>query len=258
MQGEYIEDRWIVGMIQSLCLQRGIEFSSWSDDWILELRKQDTTHRVIGFRFDINDSVASQIAQDKAATHATLALRGLSSIPHHVIRKKLSDNDKELLRGWGRIIMKPLTGSGGRDVRSFDDVRVLSDYVQSSMIHAWAASPLVPIENETRIILLDGEVLLSYAKRPVEIKGIKMFNLSLGSTVIATEPSAEQIYLARQAQAAVGLRLCAVDLVQGDDLQLAVLEVNDAFGMEHYARVSDHNKKRAEEVYGTILDTLFE
>ncbi len=56
----------------------------------------------------------------------------------------------------------------------------------------------------------------------------------------------------------MGLRLCAIDIVSGSQLAPQVLEVNDAFSVEHYASVSEINKKRAEGVYDAILSKIFD
>lgn len=250
-------DRLLVKLMREVCEQKGIVVRTWSDDWILELSKNGQVHRAIGYRFDLNSSAASQIAQDKAATYTILAANDIPAVRHEVVRRQISEAQLAMMQDWGDVIIKPLTGSGGYSVRLFSDVGQLSHFVRSSAIPAWAVAPLVPIDNETRIILLDGEVMLAYAKQPIEVNGIKMFNLGLGGNAINTEPAPEEIAIAKQAQVAIGLRLCAVDIVSGENLPYQVLEVNDAFGMEHYARVSEQNKDRTRGIYDAIVDRMF-
>ncbi len=194
---EFMYKRLMVAAIRKSANRRDLAFGSKSDDWIIELRRGNERHRMIGFRFDLNDSVASQIAQDKVATHIMLATNNIPSVYHHLVRRELSTADRNIMSEWGSIIIKPLTGSGGHDIRLFSDLDKLASFVSASVVHAWAAAPLVPIENETRIILLDGEVLLSYEKEPIEINGIKMFNLGLGGKAMDVEPSAEQVKMAQ-------------------------------------------------------------
>ena len=184
---EFMYKRLMVTAIRENAHRRGIAFDSKSDDWIIELQRGNERHRMIGFRFDLNDSVASQIAQDKVATHIMLAANNVPSVYHRLLRRELSVVDRNIMSEWGSTIVKPLTGSGGHDIRLFSDLDKLASFIGASVVHAWAAAPLVPIENETRIILLDGEVLLSYEKEPIEINGIKMFNLGLGGRAIYIE-----------------------------------------------------------------------
>ncbi|TAK37122.1 MAG: hypothetical protein EPO30_11115 [Lysobacteraceae bacterium] len=130
-------------------------------------------------------------------------------------------------------------------------------HVESSTIQAWAAAPYVNIVSETRVILLDGECLLAYKKEAVDANGLKMFNLGLGARAIDIVPDDELLQLARVAQSVLGLRLCAVDIVERADGVSQVLEVNDGIMVENYARQSDANKQRALGIYAQIVDRLF-
>jgi len=258
MLGEYIADRWIVAMLRSLASQRGISFSSWSDDWLIELRKQSQVHRVIGYRFDINDSVASNISKDKVATYTILEDRGIPTVPHVLVRTKVSHADGRSMKQWREIVLKPLDGTSGHGVQKFTNTNDAMRYVQEATIQAWAAAPFVDIRREVRIVMLDGAPLLVYEKYPVALGGLNMFNLGLGAKPIDIVPTDGLIDLARNAQSALGLRLSAVDIIEDAQGIMKVLEVNDAIMMEHYARVSEVNKKRAEEVYDAILSKLFD
>lgn len=257
MQGEYIKDRWIVKMIQELCEQKGIAFSSWSDDWILELQKDDKIHRVIGYRFGLNDSVSASISQDKVATYTILKAKGIAATQHELVRTKVSALNKQVFGDWGSVVIKPLVGTSGHGVYKFDGVDDAVDHIESSTIQAWAASPYIDIVSETRVILLDGTPLLCYKKQPVQINGLNMFNLGLGATAVDTIPDSDLLRLAQSAQLALGLRLAAVDVIETQDGRRSILEINDAVMTEHYSRQSAANAMRAKSVYGAIIDRLF-
>lgn len=257
MNGEFIQDRWIVDMLRNIAASRGIAFESWSDDWIIELRKAAKTHRVIGYRFDMNNSVASNISQDKVATYTVLAAHSIPAVAHRLVRTKVSDANLQHISDWGEIVIKPLVGTSGHGVRKFQDVSSAVAYVNRSSIQAWAAAPYIAIAAETRIVLLDGKVLLAYQKQPVEIDNLKMFNLGLGGIAVDITPGADMLQLAHDAQSALGLRLCAVDIIETAQGERMVLEVNDAVMVEHYARQSEQNKQAARRVYERIVDELF-
>lgn len=257
MNGEFIQDRWIVEMLRDIARSRDITFESWSDDWIIELRKATEIHRVIGYRFDANDSVASNISQDKVATYTLLAAHSIPAVEHRLVRTKVSATNMQDLQSWDGVVIKPLVGTSGHGVRKFQDMSSAVTYVNQSFIQAWAAAPYIAIATETRIVLLDGQPLLAYEKRPVQIDDLKMFNLGLGGKAVDTEPDAATLQLARSAQHALGLRLCAVDIIETVQGERMVLEVNDAVMVEHYARQSEHNKQIARQVYEKIVDQLF-
>ena len=105
--------------------------------------------------------------------------------------------------------------------------------------------------------MLDETVLLAYEKQPIEIHGLKMFNLGLGGTSVDITPNEKTLQLARSARSALGLRLCAVDILKADDGSELVLEINDAVMMEHYSRQSDENERRVRTVYERIVEKMF-
>ena len=257
INGEFIKDRWIVAMLRDIAQSRGLMFRSWSDDWILELRDNKTVRRVIGYRFGLNDSVSANISQDKVATYTVLVAYGIPAVQHQLVRTKVSRANRQAFSDWETIILKPLVGTSGHGVSKFDTVDDAVRYIESSTIQAWAAAPYIDIVSETRVILLDGECLLAYRKEAVEMSGLKMFNLGLGARAVDIVPDDSLIQLAGDAQTALGLRLCAVDIVQLADGTQQVLEVNDAIMVENYARQSDANKQRAAMIYAQIVERLF-
>jgi ribosomal protein S6--L-glutamate ligase len=160
----------------------------------------------------------------------------------------------------GPFVLKPLDGTGGRDVRKVADVAEAETIVQETGELVWAASPLQDIAAEYRVIMLDGTPLVMYNKtRPVTEQGLRYFNLGKGAVPadILTEDTRTALEaLARQACAALGLRLASVDIVRVEDV-LRVLEVNDGIMMENYARHSEQYKKNAALAYGAIVTTMF-
>jgi glutathione synthase/RimK-type ligase-like ATP-grasp enzyme len=256
--GEYIVDRWIVGVLREICKARGISFQAYSDDWLLELRKDRIVSRVLGYRFSLNDSVASSIAQDKVATYQTLEKAGLPAVPHVLVRTKVSQADQQVISVWRRIVIKPLVGTSGHGVGLFDDTNEAIRYIEKSAITAWAAAPYVDIKREVRVIMLDGNPLLTYEKQPVTIRGLKMFNLGLGAIPKDIEISQDLLELAIRAQQELGLRLSTVDIIENQEGKYRMLEINDSIMMEHYMRQSPVHKERGREVYEKIVEVMFE
>lgn len=254
--GEYIIDRWMVDIIKDICAERGITFTSLSDGWLLELRKGDVIRRIIGYKFSLNDAVATAASGDKVAAHLLLARADVPSVPHVLLRPKVSEAQKQPLRAWDKIVVKPLDGSGGYGVRLCADADEAASWVESTGYPAWAAAPFVDIAREIRMVVLDGEVLIAYEKRPVVKDGLKMFNLGLGSTPKDIVPDDKLLAVAMNAQKALGLRLCAVDVIESTNGERQVLEVNSGFMMEHYMRFSPENKQRTIVAYSRIIDAV--
>lgn len=254
--GEYITERLMIGIVRDICVERGIGFTSLSDGWLLELTKGGVTRRVLGYKFSLNDSVSSSIAGDKVATHVLLQRAGLPSIEHVLLRPKVSAAQKQPLQQWDKIVVKPLDGSGGHGVRLFDQPNEAVEWIESTNHPAWAAAPFVAIKREIRLVLLDGEPLITYEKQPVVVDGLKMFNLGMGATPKDFTPDKDLLALAAGAQATLGLRLSAVDVVESEEGERMVLEVNSGFMMEHYIRYSPENKQLAVEAYSKIVEAV--
>lgn len=256
--GEYIVDRWMVQILRDICVKRGISFDAYSDDWLLNLSFNGMTHRVFGYRFDLNDSVSASIAQDKVATYQVLAKAGVPAVPHVLVRTKVSHADRRVMGDWQKVVIKPLVGTSGHGVQLFNDIDVAIIHIEQSPIAAWAAAPYIDISREFRVIILDGTPLLVYEKQPVVIRGLKMFNLGLGATPKDIEIDENLLALVKNAQQELGLRLSTVDIVENVAGERQVLEVNDGIMMEHYARFSAEHKARAVRVYTHIIKAIME
>lgn len=246
----------MVDIIRDICAKRGIEFTSLSNDWLLELTKDGVTRRVLGYKFSLNDSVSLSIAGDKVAAHLLLKRAGLPSVEHVLLRPPVSDEQKQPLRHWDKLVVKPLDGSGGHGVKLYDNVDRAIEWIESTDHPAWAAAPFEYIIREIRLVLLDGEPLITYEKHAVIIDGLKMFNLGMGATAKDIEPDEELVKLAVDAQQALGLRLSAVDIIETVGGGRKILEVNSGFMMENYIRVSEEHKQRAIEAYSRIIDAV--
>ena len=244
-------------MLQDIAMQRGIAFRGYSENWLIELEQNTKVARILGYKFDLNSSVAGEIAQDKVAAYQVLDANAVEAIPHYLIRTKAGEAQWRTLDWAEGMVIKPLMGTSGHGVKLLFDANQAEAAMVDSGIEAWAASPYYEVIREIRVIILDGVVLLAYKKQPVEHDGLKMFNLGRGARAVEHTLTDEQRDLAQKAQKALGLRLCAVDIIQTNDGILRVLEVNDGIMMENYARQSQQNKLRTQKVYAAIVEKLF-
>lgn len=254
MSKNIILNRWIVRFLREIALERSYDYRSWSDDWVIRINTNNNACSFIGYRTPLNDSVASHIAQDKVATFMVLNASGVNAIPHELVRTKASGVNGTTVGKESKVVIKPLVGTSGHGVKLFENAQVAVASIQESVIQAWAVSPYVKISSEVRLILLDGVVLCAYEKIPVEVNGLLMSNLGQGAKAVVVKPNKQQITLAISAQKALGLRICSVDVVRHSGSEYAVLEVNDAIMMEHFARQSKEYARLAKNVYESILD----
>lgn len=254
--GQYILDRWMIGLVRSICHDYQITFRSYSDDWILELEKNGVTRRIFGYKFDLNGSAASSITADKVAAFQILAQNGIPAVEHRLVRTKAGEYES-WSAGLGRVVIKPLDGTSGHAVRLLDSIDKVDEYISShSNIAAWAASPYQEISSERRFIVLDGKVLYQYEKLPVTLEGLRMFNLGLGAQAHESESTNEENLLAKAALHSLGLRLAAVDVIKVGSTY-KILEVNDGIMMENFMRQKNQNKAIAQSVYEQIILSHF-
>lgn len=250
---QHVYNRGLATIIRDICDSRGLEIHSYSDDWILEISKEDRKSRIYGCGFDLNSSIGSMIAKDKVATYDVLSANGVPSVEHRVIRMKSSYGHWPDPVWGGGIVVKPLHGTSGQGVFGCKTVDEVKDKIAHFMDDAWTISPWLSIVRETRLIMLDGAVLLSYDKQPVIINGLKMFNLSKGSSAQIVTPTPEQAALAITTMDVLRLRLASVDIVELSSGEKMILEVNDSVAMEYFTHHSTEHKKLAYDVYDKII-----
>lgn len=256
--GQFITERLMPKMIRAICEERNISFTSFSDDWLLHLEKDGKMARVLGYKFSLNDSVAGNIAQDKVASYELLKYYTVPAIPHYLIRTKAGETDWKKLPWHDGMVVKPLSGTSGHGVAKLSSTNEAEAWMGKWGIEAWAASPYIDIKREIRLVLLDEELLLAYEKQPVEIDGLKFFNLGKNAIAVDYQPADSEIELAKKAKKALGLRLCAADIVELTDSSWQVLEVNDGIMMENYARQSAEYTTTTRQVYQRIIKAVFE
>ncbi|OGL22246.1 hypothetical protein A2707_02855 [Candidatus Saccharibacteria bacterium RIFCSPHIGHO2_01_FULL_45_15] len=251
--GEYIIDRWLPKIVRQIASDIGCTLRTYSDDWVIELESTDTVRRIIGYKFDINNSVASMIASDKVAAYQILRANDVAAVEHTLLRTKVGVGGASFNDNWQDIVVKPLAGTSGHGVRRLKSRQSAEEWIEQSGIEAWAVSPYYNIQQEIRLIVLDDKVLLSYEKLPIPSSELLMFNLGKGAVPRNIVPDSAIVKLALSARQALGLHLAAVDIIILQDGQSMVLEVNDGIMMEHYARVSEQNYATARRVYGDIM-----
>lgn len=252
--GEYILDRRLVSTVTDICVANGYDIRTYSDDWVLEISNGDTIGKIFGYKFSLNDSAAANIAQDKVASYQLLTAHDVPAVAHYLLRTKAGAQPLSLP---GEVVLKPLVGTSGHLVRAFASIGQVREYIDTSTVEAWAVSPRLAIAREMRLIVLDSEVILSYEKlHPQHNSNLAMFNLGKGAQPQDIEPNAATVQLAQHAARALGLRVCAVDIIELEDGSRLVLEINDGIMMEYYSRYSAENAAKMRATYDAIVKRM--
>lgn len=178
------KDRFLVKALRSIAAENKIEFSSFSHDWIIQLRHDNITRRVYGYNFDLNPASSALIANDKSALSAILAQHGIPHVEHTLF---LAPTLSEYIGPGGNwlravrhieksgypIVCKTNQGTGGNTVFKVNNQTELEAAFQE--IHTSAIgitiSPYYSVEAEYRVVLLNTEELLCYEKKRPFIVG---------------------------------------------------------------------------------------
>lgn len=256
--GEYILDRLLVRIVRSICDERNITFRAYSDDWILELTHGEVRKRICGYKFPLNDSAAAMIAQDKVAAYQVLTAGDVAAVEHILIRTKATHAQWPQTELPDGFVLKPLMGTSGHGVHAFHAIDDAKLAIQDTHIEAWALSPRIDIVREMRYVMLDGVVLLAYDKQPADQDGLVMFNLSKGAHPLVIQPIDAHVTIAQNAMKVLNLRMAAVDIIETAAGEMMVLEVNDGFMMEYFARTSPEYENIAYDVYRKIIATMMD
>lgn len=176
--------RVLCKIIRRLCEPRGIAVSDLGEGWILRLTRGEVVRHIHGYSFDINPAATHAIACDKAATSDVLAASGVARVPHRLF---LHPEMAQYVRHPGNwagmlyyfkecghdVVVKDNAGTGGRDVYRARSPVALEEAVLGlfSRGHAVSLCPFVDVEQETRLVLLDGVAQVAYAKDRLGVVG---------------------------------------------------------------------------------------
>ncbi|HMR72797.1 MAG TPA: hypothetical protein PKD68_02210, partial [Candidatus Saccharibacteria bacterium] len=117
MNGEYVSKRLLPELIKQACERHGIDYATFSDDWVLRLEKDDVVAWIVGYRFGLNDAASDRLADDKVAQYLALQRENIPCIEHYLVKSlespaikydNLSSLDPHL-----PYVVKPLNSSGG-------------------------------------------------------------------------------------------------------------------------------------------------
>jgi glutathione synthase/RimK-type ligase-like ATP-grasp enzyme len=255
--------RILVDAVRCYCTGHGIALDIRADGWLLVLQHPARRHLIFGYDLGLNNAVAHRLASDKAATAELLALSGVPCVPHVLFMRPPFNRPgareamlKLLDAHRAGLVVKPNQGTSGRGVTRVAARPALVQATETLFARDAdvAISPFLAIDDEVRVVLLDGAPLIVYAKqrRLAEWR----HNLDAGATPVLLDTGAARencVALAAQAARAIGIRFAAIDVVYVDG-RWQVLEINSGVVMEALSKV---HPERVHAAYAAALDALF-
>jgi glutathione synthase/RimK-type ligase-like ATP-grasp enzyme len=266
MSDYILKNRVLNLSIKAACKKYSINYKSYSDDWVIELEKNNTKHFIYFYEFDINNQVSALIANDKVAAYQILKSYNVAVVPHILLSSVVNPIiDLNILNKsiyeFQDLVLKPLKGSRGNNVyRLNENIESLNEIYNSDVI-SWVTSPFINIDYEIRLIIYKNKIVVAYKKmEPVLMNGLKMFNLNLGAKAVVLELLDIPLQirkLAMEAINAIGLVLGAVDIIISNSGEALILEINSAFSLEHFALSSNIHRSLSFNFYTELIEDIF-
>lgn len=171
-----------------------------SDGWLIVMQRGDIRRCAFGYDIGLNSAVAHRIANDKAAAAEVLEMAGVACVPHTLFLSPEMNEYVSKPGSWEAmlallnrypqgLVVKPNEGTTGKSVFMVKDEPELELAVSRifSTSLSLAISPRVDIEDEVRVVLLDGEAMVVYGKNRPAILGDgkhSLLELALAATPV--------------------------------------------------------------------------
>ncbi len=165
-------------IIKEICNEENIELITYQGNWLKELRKDNKTRFIVGYKFSLNNQSIGIVVDDKGLFYDTLCNK-LPIIIHHVLFHNYdSDEILDLFHKYNdKVIIKGNNGTCGREVFKIENEKRLFNMIDRLFENQYSISlcPYYDIEKEYRLIVLNNDVKLVYSKEnPIVIgDGIK-------------------------------------------------------------------------------------
>lgn len=132
-----------------------------------------------GYDWGFNTSAQESVCRDKYLTYQLLQEAGIPVIPSYLFigynrttyqrSKEIISLLTDLIKQYKGLVLKPNTGSGGRNVVKIKDIG--DPKIYKILGGTFIASPFVEVTQEYRLIFLDQTLLLCLVKKPLYIVG---------------------------------------------------------------------------------------
>lgn len=202
--------------------------------------RMDVLHQVenCGVRV-INSPGAIEKMVDKYYTSSLLASIGLR-VPETIVMENASEALKAFDFLGGDVVLKPIFGSCGNGMVRLVDREIARRAFSALELGRFVfyLQKFIPHRNrDIRILFIGNECVAAMERVSNEWKT----NISQGGVPIKYIPSADLKEICLQAEKVVGADYCGIDLLEGEDGLVYVIEVNSMPGWKGLQSVSDIN-----------------
>lgn len=183
MKTEKNSNRQLVKIVSEICEENNILIRKYSSDWILELDINKKIFYIMGYQFPNNNATTQALCEDKCALYEAVSGHCFAAVEHwffmspgnfHYIGATGNwEKLQLLLKKHKSLVIKSNTGSGGNNCFLVHNNEQLEKAVHDlfKTHRAIAVSPYYHIENEYRVIVLNGNVELMYLKERAFVIG---------------------------------------------------------------------------------------
>ncbi|MDA9532596.1 ATP-grasp domain-containing protein [Bradyrhizobium sp. CCBAU 25338] len=183
-------ERIFVQAIRRYCARHGITVDVRPGGWLIAMRRGARRHFAFGYDIGLNSAIAHRLANDKSATAEALQMAGVPCVPHHLflnpsmgVHVAGADWRQGMLALLAQnpqgVVVKPNEGTSGRAVfraTNSDALdRAVTEIFSSGL--GLVIAPYVEIEDEVRVIVLDGKPMIVYRKERPSVVGDGMQTL---------------------------------------------------------------------------------
>lgn len=178
-------------IMDEICKEKNIEQKHLSYGWVRELKKNNNSHYIMRYQFDLNSAISYNIAGDKFATYEVLMANNVPTIEHKMIfnpktrsgyyeNKFIEEAKKLLIKNDYKVVIKANDSCEGKDVyfcKTEDEIENTVKKLFEENNDTLSACPYLDIEFEYRAVYLCGEILYIYKKRKPYVVGNGKSNL---------------------------------------------------------------------------------
>ncbi len=150
------------------------------------------------------------------------------------------------------VVVKLLGGAGGKGVilvKTRDEFLPIINAMER-LHQVVAVEEFIPNPGEDHRLFVVGEQVIAAEKRKAMRQGEFRANIAVGGKPLFYKPTDEEIEIALKASKAIGLEICGVDILPGDN-GFKMIEINDGPGLKGISKVSKKNlyKEIAKYIY---------
>jgi glutathione synthase/RimK-type ligase-like ATP-grasp enzyme len=195
--------RIFVDAVKRYGAEHGLDVELHAGGWLILMRQGEKRRLAFAYDLGLNSAVAHRIANDKSATAELLSLSGIACVPHTLFLNPQfgayvpSSGSWEAMLALLRqhpngVVVKPNEGTSGRSV-FLASTRLALELAVNRIFASHgglAISPYLDIEDEVRVVLLDGAPLIVYSKSRATVVGDRQ--RSLLELALATLPEQQR------------------------------------------------------------------